>query len=249
MSVGLRSDVVETFYKPIFAVSQVKFAKNGQIKEDDSATGFFYAQDLKVYFITNRHIVVDETDWFFPEELRLELHIDKNDLTKNKVFSIPLRNGEDKPTWLEHPAKGKDIDVVALPVDLPRDFYFMSFNKENLLRDDIYFDVSFGNDLLVVGYPLGFYDSTHNTPIIRNATIASVYPLPFQDKDYFLIDSHLHEGTSGSPVILKSTNYLIGINSGSHSRHPTDEDINLNNVWYAKLIPEIISGKKRGSIG
>ena len=99
------------------------------------------------------------------------------------------------------------------------------------------------NDLIVVGYPLGLYDSMHNTPIIRSATIAIVYPLPFEGKDYFLIDSRLHKGTSGSPVILKPQDNLVGIHSGQ-----LEEDTNLNIVWYAELIPEIICGKKIGSI-
>jgi hypothetical protein len=228
------------FRKSIFAVSQVKFAKGGKTKEPDSATGFFCGLDGQLYFITNRHNVIDEDDWFYPDELRLKLHTDQDDLTKNETFPIPLYDKEDKPAWLEHP-KGKKIDVVALPVDGPTTSFFITpFNKENFGRADVY--VSIGNDLIVVGYPLGLYDSKHNTPIIRSATIASVYPLPFEGEDYFLIDSRLHNGTSGSPVILKPQEYLIGIHSSQL------EDTNLNIVWYAKLIPEIICSKKRGSI-
>jgi hypothetical protein len=228
------------FRKPIFAVSQVKFAKGGKTKEPDSATGFFFGFEGQLYFITNRHNVIDENDWFYPDELRLKLHIDENDFTKNQMFPIPLYDPEHRPLWLEHP-KGKDIDVVALTVDLPSSFFIMSFNKENLWREGDY--VLIGNDLIVAGYPLGLYDSKHNTPIIRNAAMASVYPLPFEGKDYFLIDSRLHEGTSGSPVISKPQNKLVGIHSGQ-----LEEDTNLNIVWYAELIIEIICGKKIGSI-
>lgn len=233
----LDEEAFQVFRKPIFAVSQVKFVKGGKTKEPDSATGFFCGLDGQLYFITNRHNVIDECDWFYPDELRLKLHTDQNDLTQNRMFTIPLY-AEDKPVWLEHP-KGKDIDVVALPVDLPPSpsFFITSFNKENFGRADVY--VSIGNDLIVVGYPLGLYDSKHNTPIIRSATIASVYPLPFEGNDYFLIDSRLHKGTSGSPVILKPQDYLIGIHSAQ-----LEEDTNLNIVWYAKLIPEIICGKR-----
>ena len=168
---------------------------------------FFCAFDGQLYFITNRHNVIDQNDWFYPDELRLKLHIDENDLTRNRIFSIPLYDDDDKPAWFEH-QKGKDIDVVALPVNVPSHFFIMSFNKENFMRVGVH--VSIGNDLIVVGYPLGFYDSRHNTPIIRSATIASVYPLPFEGEDCFLIDSRLHKGTSGSPVILKPQEYLIG---------------------------------------
>jgi hypothetical protein len=53
MHEGLKQDVAESFYKPIFAVSQVRFARKGRTKSEGSATGFFYAQDSQVYFITN----------------------------------------------------------------------------------------------------------------------------------------------------------------------------------------------------
>jgi hypothetical protein len=83
------------FQKPIFAVSQVKFAMGGKTKEPDSATGFFCGLDDKLYFITNRHNVIDEDDWFYPDELRLNLHTDQNDLTRNRMFTISLYDEDD----------------------------------------------------------------------------------------------------------------------------------------------------------
>ena len=75
--------------------------------------------------------------------------------------------------------------------------------------------VSIGDDLLVIGYPLGIRDTKHKTPIIRSAIMASVYPLPFDGMPYFLIDSFLHEGTSGSPVLLKPSTVNRYINRGA----------------------------------
>jgi hypothetical protein len=144
----------------IFAISQVKYKRDGKALEDKCATGFFYKHKEQIYFITNRHVVIDEDEPFYPDELSLELHIDRMDLTKNRVFNIPLYKG-DNPLWLEHP-EGKIVDVVALPVELPSFYYVTPFSQIDCLREEpnltsIY--VPLGDDLLVVGYPEGLYDS------------------------------------------------------------------------------------------
>ncbi len=54
-----------------------------------------------------------------------------------------------------------------------------------------------------MGYPLGVYDDIHNLPLLRTGIIASAYPIPFRCKPYFLVDSHLEEGMSSSPVMTK----------------------------------------------
>jgi S1-C subfamily serine protease len=193
-------EAITAFDKEIFAVSQVRFAKDGCTKENDSASGFFFTKDGQLYFITNRHVVIDENDWFYPDELRLKLHTDAKNLTKHETFPIPLYE-DNKPKWLEHPEMGKKIDVVALSVNVPAPYHVIPFSKEDLLPEMRYLPL--GEDLLVIGYPLGIFDSKHNTPIVRSASIASLYSLPYEEKPYFLIDSRLHAGTSGSPVLVK----------------------------------------------
>ena len=44
--------------KEIFAVSMVKFFKEGQTYEEECASGFFYEQSGNLYFITNRQVEV-----------------------------------------------------------------------------------------------------------------------------------------------------------------------------------------------
>lgn len=202
--------------KEIFAVSPIRFKRDGKT-DDSTATGFFYKDRDEFYFITNRHVVIDEETGFFPDELELNLHTDQNDLTKCKKFSIQLRDGE-KKLWIEHqPVNEEYVDVAVLPVrkeDLLPHFHVLPFNESDLLHPSRY--ISIGDDLLVIGYPLGIRDTKHKTPIIRSAVMASVYPLPFDGKPYFLIDSFLHEGTSGSPILLKPS--LLNRNIDSRAR-------------------------------
>ena len=71
------------------------------------------------------------------------------------------------------------------------------------------YNLSLGQEVIVIGYPLGFwYDHKHNLPVIRSGIVSSAYPIPYNGNQYFLIDSRLHEGTSGAPVITKPPNRL-----------------------------------------
>lgn len=242
---------------PEFAVAPVRCYKAN--KEIDEATGFFYYLN-GLYFITCRHVVIEEEKDYYPDEIRLLLHKQDNKV-QNKMFSIPLYSSDDEQLWLEHPQYGKEVDVVAIPIekeDFSSQFYIKCFFHQNNIPSHI--DLS-GEEVIVIGYPLGFRDTIHNFPIFRNATIASVYPISFEGKPRFLIDSRLHRGTSGSPVITKAMNtirttsgdiirklppprFFLGVHSETVEtldRDPNkDEPLGLNFVWFAYLIPEII---------
>ena len=66
--------------------------------------------------------------------------------------------------------------------------------------------VEVGSSLLIVGFPLGFHDTLHHMPVVRQAVNASSFGLRFQGKGYFLTDARTHRGTSGAPVVLRAAN-------------------------------------------
>lgn len=245
----------------IAAVSQVRCFKEGQQKA--VASSFFYMDSDRLFLITNRHVVIKEDKNYYPDEIRLRLHLTPNDIRQNDDFSLALYDTSGSPIWLEHPSAGANIDVVALPLDgehLRSRFFIRPFGTRDLVPDNV--EIGIGEDILVIGYPLGFYDSIHNLPIIRNAILASVYPVPFSGYPMVLIDSRLHSGTSGSPVVTKPTQmlrqrdgstsmlarpvmFLLGVHSASVDmvdRDPNqDEPLGLSVAWFAKTITEIIS--------
>ncbi|MDA2924303.1 serine protease [Acidobacteria bacterium AH-259-L09] len=243
-------------------VAPVSIRRRG--KQIASASGFFYSRAEDLFFVTNRHVVIKEGKNFYPDELSLRLHTDPNNIRKNDNLTVPLYKNR-KPLWLEHPKHGPKVDVVAIPIPRERTqkrFFIRAFSAQNHIPNDVV--VSIGEDVLVLGFPLGFHDLVHNLPIVRNATLASVYPVPFQGQPFVLIDSRLHSGTSGSPVITKETailrktdgstallsgggaTFFLGVHSASIdviNRDPTqDEPLGLNVVWFASLVEEIVSG-------
>ncbi len=228
-----------------------------------NATGFFYEdRDKNLYLVTNRHVVIDEKKGYFPDRIVIRVHVDLINIKRNRNITIELYDDEKKPVWLEHKNVVLDDyygcvpDVVAIPIEKEDDWVIDAFSKRELPPAAI--DLLPGDDLIVLGYPLGFYDEEHNLPIARKASIASIYRTLFRGMPCFLIDAKLHPGTSGSPVLTKpsvivtemgnvllSTErifYLIGINSGAFP------NLDLGVVWYAELIEEIINKGKRGEI-
>lgn len=242
-------------------VSMLKM--RGQDKSSmGSATGFFFRHNNKKYLITNRHVVIDEPDNYYPHFLEIKVHKSKTDYSSNNVITIQLYCNN-KPTWFEHSEyNANQVDVVAIPLDMTTmdndNFSLFNHSIINFMSiDNFHSNVnisSFGS-VIIVGYPLGFYDHQNNLPVYRKGMISSSYPIHFNHSPYFLIDAMLHEGTSGSPVLNSSDNvlinekgafhsdftYLLGIHSAEHVVN--DEPLSLCVVWYPEVILEIIEGQ------
>lgn len=109
--------------------------------------------------------------------------------------------------------------------------------------------VEIGQSVRVVGYPLNFHDTLHHLPVMRHAIIASSFNIRFQGNGYFLTDSLLHRGSSGSPVVMRTSPQLSGRKDfpwllvGIHSARlgvkrdvQEDERLNLFVTWYADIL-------------
>ena len=229
-----------------------------------TASGFFYTHDDSVYFITNRHVLVDETKGHCPQSTRLRLHTDAADLTKNVDREIQLyTNG--KPNWVVHPDYGKKpVDIAIIKLDrkvVLNGVVIKALSRDNFLP--VRFVIAPGEDLMVIGFPLGVSDPAHNLAIVRSALVSSAYGIDFNLMPQFLVDANLHPGMSGSPVFTRPKNiwtdtqgnanvmtgsptYFLGIFSATLSAQrpgSQPEALGLGTVWYAGLIDEIIASQ------
>ncbi len=107
-----------------------------------------------------------------------------------------------------------------------------------------------GSSVLIVGFPLGFHDTLHHLPVVRQAVVASAFGMRFQGLGYFLTDARTHRGTSGSPVVLRDPSVtagegdlpwkLLGVHSASLDMsgrdRVQDETLGLNCAWYADML-------------
>lgn len=235
-----------------FTTTKIQMLTSGS--DSGSASGFFFRHNDTKYLATNRHVVIDEDDNFYPDSLILTLHLNKTDLTKNCIIQVALYE-VGKPLWKQHPFFDQNCcDVVLVPLNsiTLKDKNLELFNSTSIsfIGSEIINDrpVNPSGNVMVVGYPLGFHDELNNLPIYRRASIASAYGVNFNGLPYFLIDANLHPGTSGSPVVNshhtlfsegggQSGYKLFGVHSAEHI---IDEDpLGLNVVWYASTLVEI----------
>jgi Trypsin-like peptidase domain len=215
-----------------------------------NATGFFFERDGRLYVVTNRHVVLDEPSKHHPDRVEIELHVNPENLGDTVQFSIPLYK-EGKSTWREGMDSAGAIDVVALLLErdvLPKKMLYQAFKPEQLFRK--LDQVEIGASVLIVGFPLGVYDTLHRLPVARQASVASSFGIRFQGKGCFLTDARLHRGTSGAPVVMRKLApgdgrkdfpwMLLGVHASRldvvNRDSSQDESLDLNFAWYADIL-------------
>jgi len=215
-----------------------------------NASGFFFEREERLFLVTSRHVVVDERSQHHPDRIEIELHIDANNLAESTGFSIPLfRNGNS--VWRQGSDSAGEIDVAVIELErgaLPATTVYRAFTPGHLLATPD--SVEVGSSLLIVGFPLGFHDTLHHLPVVRQAVVASSFGLRFQGEGYFLTDARTHRGTSGAPVLMRSPEratadgdlpwILLGVHSaridvGTRDLE-LDEALGLNCAWYADIL-------------
>ncbi len=150
-------------------------------------------------------------------------------------------------SWIKHPSQ----DLAILPITpiineirgvgkLP---YMVSFEESNLLNTQQLNELTAIEDVLMIGYPVGFWDSTNNLPVVRKGLTATPIYLNYEGRPHFLLDISIYPGSSGSPIVLYNQGSygtrqgglivgsrlnLIGINVQSVNA-PVTGEVNLNN--------------------
>jgi hypothetical protein len=218
-----------------------------------SASGFFFERDGRLHLVTSRHVFIDLTSGHRPNRIEIDLHADAVNLTLAHRLSLFLyRDGHS--LWRQGSDAGGEIDVAVLKIDralLPPTLELRCFTPAHL--QGRLGEVEVGSSLLVVGYPLGFHDTVHYLPVVRQAVIASSFGLRFQGQGYFLTDARTHRGTSGAPVVMRVPTVvpasgagqglpwkLLGVHSAGMDMGTRDlrldETLGLNCAWYADIL-------------
>lgn len=212
-----------------------------------AGTGFFFERGERIFLITSRHVLVDTVTGHHPNRITVVVHLDPVDLTRTETVSVWLYK-DGRSLWRQAQDSGGEIDVAAIELDrasLPAASALHAFNDANLQAAND--EVPLGAALLVVGFPLGFFDTLHNLPVARHAVVASAFGVRFQGQGYFLTDARMHRGASGAPVVLRAPGLsaglpwkLLGIHSARLDmltrEEGVDEKLGLNCAWYADIL-------------
>jgi hypothetical protein len=173
-----------------------------------TATGFLFdfpSFDDRVIpgVVTNRHVYTAIESG--------EFSIHRSDgKTPNAPLndSIKVHLPSFKDMWILHP--NPEIDLCAAPLIYVLDrigikieeVYRVPFNANNILDDQALLNLRGIEDVVMVGYPQGFWDNINNMPLVRRGITSTHAGIDFKGKPEALIDMACFVGSSGSPVVL-----------------------------------------------
>jgi hypothetical protein len=215
-----------------------------------NASGFFFERGERLFLVTSRHVLIDEASGHHPNRIEIELHTDADDLGRSTGLSMLLFQ-DGQSVWRQGLDTAGEIDVAVIEIDrgaLPHGVVMAAFDPGHLALASGG-GVAVGSSLLIVGFPLGFHDTLHHLPVVRQAVLATAFGLRFQGLGHFLTDARTHRGTSGAPVVMRDTAAtagtalpwkLLGVHSGRLDMNTRDlvqdESLGLNIAWYADIL-------------
>lgn len=179
-------------------------------------TGFFFqfkvneSSNIPV-LITNKHVISNTVEGSFL------LHMGKTDAAGKLVPSETSKTvvlGKSQNAWIMHPG---GLDLCALPVGQLHEMaqktgeriYYITFGEEILPTEEQLQSLMAVEDITMVGYPIGLWDSINNLPILRRGITATHPGVDFEGEPVGLLDIATYPGSSGSPVLL--------LNEGSYA--------------------------------
>lgn len=107
-----------------------------------------------------------------------------------------------------------NVDLCAIPLlpllkKMDKKPYMIALDQSILPSIQDIKNLSVVEDIIMVGYPTGLYDTVNNFPIFRKGITSSHPIIDFDGKPEFMIDAACFPGSSGSPVFF----YSNGIHS------------------------------------
>jgi len=194
-----------------------------------TGTGFLVARDIdeenaRVFLVTNKHVLHEKAEQR-QKATRIRVHLNiKNDdgSITGRAANIPLVLDDGSILWREHPDPDVDVlafDVTRLVAQFPQiekrwARYSMFCDSAKIAE----LDVTMGDEVMVIGYPMGIKQGATNFPLVRAGIIATRIGETLEDEFVqsdgakrkrklrgFLIDGATIPGSSGSPVVLKPT--------------------------------------------
>lgn len=160
-------------------------------------------QSFRLFVVTNRHVFYNSKTKQYIKEVLFRFNTTEN---KSHHFKINLLNAKDEPIWSMH--ENKNVDLAVLPINANAmteakiDFYFFR-------EDDLFFakkfsekNISTGDSLFVLGFPMSISGKAKNFVIVRSGIIARVDEEVLEECFYY-IDASAYPGNSGGPIIVK----------------------------------------------
>ncbi len=177
---------------------------NGTVKH---STGFFYNFETSNgktvrAILTCKHSIED----FAKIDLITCLDNGRAEPIDNVRFTMTY--AADSPLIVKH--HDKTIDLAALIFSYDDKIFlsgnqqpfYLSLDNSLIPTEEQLNQLSYIEEVLMVGYPQNIWDTYNNKPIIRKGITSSPIQLDFGGKKQFLLDIASFHGSSGSPVFI-----------------------------------------------
>jgi hypothetical protein len=176
-------------------------------------TGVLFGWKERVFVVTNKHAIKDVDTGYF-SLLAGQTTTEGTAPRFGQNVSIPYSERD----FVGHPNPAIDVAVANISERLNTlisegnpPFYRAVSNAQLLTQEQLDKFVGPIEDVLMVGYPEGLWDSVNILPVVRRGITATPFKIDFNGRPVFLVDAAVCRGSSGSPVYL----YRVGSYSDS----------------------------------
>lgn len=169
--------------------------------------------------VTNKHVVRGAIKGSFRFTLKDDNGNPIND--KHEIFNFNYF----EDMWIMHPDEGTDLCIMPIAPIINNaserniKLFYVALDNSLIPSIEELEELTAMEDVVMIGYPNGIWDSVNNSPIIRRGVTATHPKLNYEGREEFMIDAACFPGSSGSPVLLLNLGSYISregnINMGS----------------------------------
>lgn len=174
-------------------------------------TGFFVnflqsEHEVIPAIVTNKHVIAGADRGKF--HLTLANADGSPNIGSHREFSLDRFEAQ----WIGHPDPAVDLAVFLvgpLVNEVQQNgvqLFFVPLRTELIMTAADRKALSTMEDIVMIGYPSGIWDSLNNLPVIRRGITATHPAIAWNGRSEFLTDIASFPGSSGSPVLLANLN-------------------------------------------